>query len=115
MIIASDVEDLFLPTPEDLLVPLVSFRPQIEKLLMKLPLMYSNTQVPLCGLGSALKATRAIIVSMWCFIFTRAPMVAKLLSSKQHQLTSDPGCGLQGPGFYLPRLHSVMSLLPLPM
>lgn len=59
------MEDLFLPTPEDLLVPLVVFRSQIESFLLKLVSMYSNTQVPFSCLGSALKAARAIVVCIF--------------------------------------------------
>ncbi|KAI9331099.1 Sec23/Sec24 trunk domain-containing protein [Obelidium mucronatum] len=55
MLAVSDIEDAFLPLPEDLLVTLTESRPVIEKLLAGLPNMFRQTKNTQNCLGRALQ------------------------------------------------------------
>ena len=61
MLVVSDHEEPFLPTPEDLLVNLSDCRMNIEKFLDKLQGMFANTQSNSSAMGSALRAGHKLI------------------------------------------------------
>ncbi|KAJ3410439.1 COPII subunit, partial [Chytridiales sp. JEL 0842] len=55
MLVVSDLDDMFLPSPCDLLVPLTESRSVVEKLLASLGDMFKSTQNPQNALGRALQ------------------------------------------------------------
>ena len=61
MLVVSDLEEPFLPTPEDLLVNLTECRANIEAFLEKLQGMFANTQNNSSAMGSALRAGHKLI------------------------------------------------------
>ncbi|KAJ3107060.1 COPII subunit [Phlyctochytrium planicorne] len=61
MLVVSDLEDVFLPLPYDLLVPLKESRAVIERLLTQLPDMFAQTQNTQNVLGRALQAGLKLI------------------------------------------------------
>ena len=61
MWVCSDLEDVFLPQPADLLVNLDECRPQVESFLSSLPTMVSSTRDVESCLGSALDAAQQVI------------------------------------------------------
>lgn len=61
MLVVSDLEEPFLPTPEDLLVNLTECRANIETYLTKLQSMFANTQDNGSAMGSALRAGHKLI------------------------------------------------------
>ncbi len=61
MLVVSDLDDPFLPVPQDLLVPLTESRASIENFLAKLPDMFQNNQSNGSCMGSALKAGHKLI------------------------------------------------------
>lgn len=56
MLVVSDVEDVFLPLPDDMLVNLKDSRSVVDTLLDRLPAMHAGTQNVESALGPALKA-----------------------------------------------------------
>ena len=61
MLVVSDLEEAFLPTPQDLLVTLVECRENIETFLDKLQEMFQTTQNGASAMGSALRAGHKLI------------------------------------------------------
>lgn len=61
MLVVSDLEEAFLPTPQDLLVTLVECRENVESFLDKLQEMFQNTQNGASAMGSALRAGHKLI------------------------------------------------------
>ncbi|KAK7738616.1 COPII subunit [Diatrype stigma] len=61
MLVVSDLDEPFLPVPQDLLVPLTESRNSIEHFLTKLPDMFQNNQNNGSCMGSALKAGHKLI------------------------------------------------------
>ncbi|KAK5060989.1 COPII subunit [Exophiala bonariae] len=61
MLVVSDLEEAFLPTPADLLVTLSECRENIESFLDKLQEMFQNTQNGASAMGSALRAGHKLI------------------------------------------------------
>lgn len=61
MLVVSDLEEPFLPTPEDLLVNLSESRRNIENFLEKLQSMFQDTQNGASAMGSALRAGHKLI------------------------------------------------------
>lgn len=61
MLVVSDLEEPFLPVPQDLLVPLTDSRQSIENFLTKLPEMFVNNQDNGSCMGSALRAGHKLI------------------------------------------------------
>lgn len=61
MLVVSDLDEPFLPTPEDLLVTLVECRRNVEHFLNKLQGMFQNTQNPGSCMGAALRAGHKLI------------------------------------------------------
>ena len=61
MLVVSDLDDAFLPTPADLLVTLNECRENIEAFLDKLQEMFQNTQNGASAMGSALRAGHKLI------------------------------------------------------
>jgi protein transport protein SEC24 len=62
MLVVSDVDDVFLPKPNDLLLSLTEQRSQIETLLDRLPGMFAENQVVGSALGPALQAASKMMV-----------------------------------------------------
>ncbi|XP_078086992.1 protein transport protein Sec24A-like [Mustelus asterias] len=56
MMVVSDIEDIFIPTPDNLLVNLNESKELIQDLLRSLPQMFSNTLETQSALGPALQA-----------------------------------------------------------
>jgi protein transport protein SEC24 len=63
MLVVSDLDEPFLPTPEDLVVNLYDCRANIENFLNKLQSMFKDTQNAACAMGSALRAGLKLINS----------------------------------------------------
>jgi protein transport protein SEC24 len=63
MLVVSDVDDVFLPKPNDLLLSLTEQRAQIETLLDRLPGMFADNHVIGSALGPALQAASKMMVS----------------------------------------------------
>lgn len=61
MLVISDLDEPFLPTPEDLLVSLSGCRANIENFLNKLQGMFANTQNHSSAMGAALRAGHKLI------------------------------------------------------
>ena len=61
MLVVSDLEEPFLPTPDDLLVTLFECRENIENFLGKLQEMFQNKQNTGSCMGSALRADHKLI------------------------------------------------------
>ncbi|ETS85526.1 Protein transport protein sec-24 [Pestalotiopsis fici W106-1] len=61
MLVVSDLDEPFLPVPQDLLVPLTESRESIETFLNKLPEMFQNNQNNGSCMGSALRAGHKLI------------------------------------------------------
>lgn len=61
MLVVSDLDEAFLPTPADLLVTLTECRENIENFLDKLQEMFQNTQNGASAMGSALRAGHKLI------------------------------------------------------
>jgi protein transport protein SEC24 len=61
MLVVSDLEEAFLPTPGDLLVTMTECRVNIENFLDKLQEMFQNTQNGASAMGSALRAGHKLI------------------------------------------------------
>jgi len=62
MLVVSDLDDIFLPLPDDLLVNLVESRTVVETLLEKLGQMFRNTNIVSSALGPAMNAANSLIV-----------------------------------------------------
>jgi protein transport protein SEC24 len=63
-LVVSDLDDVFLPMPNDLLVNLTACRPAIENLLQKLPDMYKHTVDNKNCLGAALQAAMKLMAAL---------------------------------------------------
>jgi protein transport protein SEC24 len=61
MLVVSDLDEPFLPTPADLLVTLAEARENIENFLDKLQEMFQNTQNGASAMGSALRSGHKLI------------------------------------------------------
>ncbi|EOO02583.1 putative transport protein sec24 protein [Phaeoacremonium minimum UCRPA7] len=61
MLVVSDLDEPFLPVPQELLVPLTECRQSIETFLQKLPDMFINNQNNGSCMGSALRAGHKLI------------------------------------------------------
>ncbi|CAG8602265.1 335_t:CDS:10, partial [Dentiscutata heterogama] len=64
MLVVSDLEDVFLPQPDDLLVNLTEARPVVESLLSRLGDMFKDTHTVGNALGSAMLAGFKLISSI---------------------------------------------------
>lgn len=63
MLVVGDVNDVFLPQPNDLLVNLAESRAGLETLLTQLPNMFQNNTMPGAALGAALQAANKLIAT----------------------------------------------------
>ena len=63
MLVMSDLDDVFMPKPTDLLVNLSEARPQLENLLGRLSNMFKDSHSVGCALGPAMQAGFELIVS----------------------------------------------------
>ena len=63
MLVVSDIEDVFLPKPTDLLVNLTESRPAVENLLGRLNDMFQENLSVGSALGPALQAAFKLMVS----------------------------------------------------
>jgi protein transport protein SEC24 len=75
MLVVSDIDDVFLPKPNDLLVNLTESRAALEALLGKLNDMFAENHVVGSALGPALQAGFKLMVGS-----TFAPPRPKLLN-----------------------------------
>lgn len=64
MLVVSDLEEPFLPTPESLLVTLAESRKNVEHFLGKLQSMFQNTTNTSSAMGSALRAGHKLIAPL---------------------------------------------------
>lgn len=62
MLVVTDVQDVFLPLPDGLLVSLGDCQATIEGLLHKLNTMFQSTQCTLSALGAAVQAALKLTV-----------------------------------------------------
>ena len=62
MLVVSDIDDVFLPKPTDLLVNLTESRPAIENLLGRLNDMFQENHIIGSALGPALQAAFKMMV-----------------------------------------------------
>lgn len=65
MLVVSDVDDVFLPVPSDILVNLTEARAAVEGLLTKMPSLFTETQIIGSALGPALQAGYKLIVRIF--------------------------------------------------
>jgi protein transport protein SEC24 len=61
MLVVSDLDEPFLPTPQDLLVTLAESRANIENFLGKLQSMFQDTPITQSAMGAALRAAHKLI------------------------------------------------------
>ncbi|KAF2739430.1 hypothetical protein EJ04DRAFT_549132 [Polyplosphaeria fusca] len=61
MLVVSDLDEPFLPTPQDLLVQLSECRANVEHFLEKLQSMFQDTPITQSAMGSALRAAHKLI------------------------------------------------------
>ncbi len=64
MLVVSDVEDVYLPKPSDLLVNLTESRPAIESFLGRLSDMFKDAHTVGSALGPGMQAAHKLIVSV---------------------------------------------------
>jgi protein transport protein SEC24 len=64
MLVVSDLDEPFLPVPQDLLVPLTESRQGVENFLTKLPEMFQNNQSNGSAMGPALRAGHRLISAL---------------------------------------------------
>ncbi len=57
----SDIEDAFIPTPDDLIVNLIDSRDLITQLLRNIPEMFAKASTKQSCLGAALKTAKALL------------------------------------------------------
>jgi hypothetical protein len=67
MMVVADLDDVFLPLPDDLLVNLVDSRHVVESFLDSLPSMFQDNVNVESALGPALKAAFMVMV---CYLFS---------------------------------------------
>ena len=87
-LVVSDVDDVFLPKPQDLLLSLVEARAGLESLLGRFNEMFQGTHQASSALGPAMQAAYKLIVSCIMLvrsteinILGRTPLEGRLLSS----------------------------------
>ena len=68
MMVVSDLDDIFVPLPDDLLVNLSESRSVVEAFLDSLPSMFQDNVNVESALGPAVKATFMVMV---CYLFSR--------------------------------------------
>ncbi len=68
VLVVSDLEEVFLPLPDDLLVSLTDSRALVESLLQKLPGMFRTTGNVKNALGKALHFAYKLLVLYLLFI-----------------------------------------------
>lgn len=82
MLIVSDIDEPFLPSPDGLLVNLHENRKSIEKLLIDFPLYFENTANHSFALGPALKAGHKMISSIGGKLITFASILPNVGEGK---------------------------------
>lgn len=68
MMVVSDLEDMFVPLPDDLLVNLSESRSVVDAFLDSLPSMFQDNVNVESAFGPALKAAYMIMVSSFSFL-----------------------------------------------
>ena len=71
MLVVSDVDDVYLPKPTDLLVNLTEARPAIESVLGRLSDMFKESATTGSALGPAMQTAHKLIVSTTISAYTR--------------------------------------------
>ena len=65
MMVVSDLDDIFIPLPDDLLVNLSESRPVVDAFLDSLPSMFQDNVNVESAFGPALKAAFMVMVSFF--------------------------------------------------
>lgn len=68
MLVVSDIDDVFVPSPDDLLVNLSESRSVVDVFLDSLPSMFQNTSDMESAFGPAVKAAAMTMVCQWTWI-----------------------------------------------
>ena len=68
MLVVSDIEDVFLPKPNDLLVNIAESRASLEALLGRIGEMFQDNSVIGSAMGPALQAGFKLMVSIFNYI-----------------------------------------------
>jgi protein transport protein SEC24 len=63
-LVVGDLDDPYIPVPDDLLVNLNEARPMIERFLEKLNAIYQNTNITASALGPAMQAAFKLVQSI---------------------------------------------------
>jgi len=71
MIVMSELEDVFIPSPKDLFVDIIEYRKAIEEHLKKLNKIFSFSYVNNSACCSAIKAASLILVCTFFFFFLK--------------------------------------------
>ncbi len=70
MLVVSDLEDVYLPMPNDLLINIVESRPALESLLNRLSDMFKDSNSVGSAMGPAMQAAHKLIVSSAKFYYS---------------------------------------------
>lgn len=65
MLVVSDIEDVFLPKPNDLLVNIAESRASLEALLGRIGEMFQDNSIMGCAMGPALQAGFKLMVGIF--------------------------------------------------
>lgn len=80
MMVVSDLDDIFVPLPDDLLVNLSESRNVVEAFLDSLPSMFQDNLNVESALGPAVKAALMLMVCVVFLLFDRFLMLLYLFS-----------------------------------
>ena len=69
MFVVTDLDDAFVPQPDDLLANLAESRTIIDNLLDRLPEIFKSTQIAANALGAALQVGQKMVVRILTFPF----------------------------------------------
>lgn len=104
MLVVSDIDDVFLPKPNDLLVNLTESRSGLEALLGRIPEMFQDSHAIGSALGPALQAAYKLTVLSYITRAFRVLTFRNRVPSGRRLLSSQPACRV----LVLVRLRTVM-------
>jgi len=90
MNIVSDLEDIFLPSPDDLLVNLNESKELVTQLLDSLPSMFNNSHNVYSATGAALQAALKLVVSTCRHLRHYGGLMVSVLVSRSSSPGSNP-------------------------
>ncbi|KAJ1674564.1 COPII subunit, partial [Spiromyces aspiralis] len=93
MMVVSDIDDVFLPSPNDLLVNLTECREAIETMLSRLGDMFQKTQNVSCALGPAIKAANSLLGTLGGKVIVMTSTIPSLSEGKLSPLDEDNALG----------------------